>query len=83
VLIGLDRDEPQNVVAEFARKMKITYPLASDPNAEVFSLYALKEAGVTRNVIIDKQGKIVYVTRLYEEKEFSAMKDFIFKLIAQ
>jgi peroxiredoxin len=83
VLIGLDRDEPQNVVAEFARKMKITYPLAPDPNAEVFSLYALKEAGVTRNVIIDKQGKIVYVTRLYEEKEFSAMKDFIFKLIAQ
>jgi peroxiredoxin len=83
VLIGLDRDEPQNVVAEFAKKMKITYPLAPDLKAEIFSLYALKEAGVTRNVIIDKQGKIVYLTRLYEEKEFNDMKNFIFKLVMQ
>jgi peroxiredoxin len=83
VLIGLDRDEPHIVVAEFAKKMKITYPLAPDLNAEIFSLYALKDAGVTRNVIIDKEGKIVYLTRLYEEKEFNAMKDFIFKLITQ
>jgi peroxiredoxin len=83
MLIGLDRDEPSKVVAEFAKKMKITYPLAPDLNAEVFSLYALKEAGVTRNVIIDKQGKIVYLTRLYDEKEFNTMKNFIFKLITQ
>jgi len=48
--------------------MKITYPLAPDPGAGVFSLYALKEAGITRNVIIDRQGKIAFLTRLYEEK---------------
>jgi peroxiredoxin len=83
VLIGLDRDEPLDIVAAFAKKMKITYPLALDPNAEVFSLYAKKEAGVTRNVIIDQQGKIAYLTRLYEEKEFNAMKDCINNLIEQ
>jgi len=81
VLIGLDRDEPLNVVTAFAKTMKITYPLAPDPAAGVFSLYAKKEAGVTRNVIIDKEGKIVYMTRLYDEKEFNSMKNIINKLV--
>jgi peroxiredoxin len=83
VLIGIDRDEPPETVTAFAKKMKITYPLATDPNAEVFALYAKKEAGVTRNVIIDQQGKIVFLTRLYEEKEFNAMKDLIYNLVEQ
>jgi len=81
ILIGVDRDEPINSVIEFARKMKITYPLAPDPDAGVFSLYAKKEAGITRNVIIDQEGKIVFLTRLYEETEFNAMKEAINKLL--
>jgi peroxiredoxin len=81
VLVGIDRDEPMNVATEFARKMNITYPLAPDSAARVFRLYAKKEAGVTRNVIIDKDGKIVFLTRLYDEKEFAEMKAIINKLI--
>jgi peroxiredoxin len=81
VLIGIDRDEPLDAVIRFAKKMKITYPLALDPNAQVFSLYAKKEAGVTRNIIIDQQGKIAYLTRLYEEKEFNSMKKIINDLL--
>jgi peroxiredoxin len=83
VLIGLDRDEPVDVVTAFLQKMKISYPLAPDPGAGVFSLYAKKEAGVTRNVIIDRQGKIVYLTRLYEKTEFEEMKVVINKLVEQ
>jgi peroxiredoxin len=81
VLVGIDRDEPIDVVTGFAKKMNITYPLAPDPKAGVFQLYAKKEAGVTRNVIIDRNGKIVYLTRLYDEKEFADMKEAINKLI--
>ena len=83
VLIGIDRDEPLDVVSNFAKTIKITYPLALDPKAAVFSLFAHKDAGVTRNVIIDKQGKIVFLTRLYEEKEFNEMKNAIKSLIIQ
>lgn len=83
VLIGLDRDEPKDVVAAFAKKIGITYPLAPDPQSKVFCKYALKNAGVTRNVIVDKDGKIVYLTRLYDEKEFNTMKEVIFKLVAK
>jgi peroxiredoxin len=81
VLIGLDRNETAEVAAKFARTMKISYPLAPDPNSDVFGLYALKEAGVTRNVIIDRDGKIVFLTRLYEEKEFNKMKEVIFSMV--
>jgi len=53
--------------------MPITYPLAMDPNADIFGIFANKKAGVTRNVIIDKKGTIVYMTRLFKEGEFKEM----------
>eukprot|EP01132_Coremiostelium_polycephalum_P014988 gene14988-18149_t len=73
VLIGVDRDEPLEKVQKFAKDMKITYPLALDPGADIFGLFALKQSGVTRNVVIDQKGKIVYLTRLYNTEEFNQM----------
>lgn len=73
VLIGVDRDEPIEVVKKFHQDMRITYPLALDPGAEIFSRFAERKAGVTRNVIIDETGKIQYLTRLYNKKEFMEM----------
>jgi hypothetical protein len=58
--------------------MKITYPLALDPGAEIFGLFAQKEAGVTRNVIINREGEIIFLTRLFERQEFDEMKNVIF-----
>jgi len=76
-LYGIDMDEPQDKVKKFADDMKITYPLALDPGAEIFYTFAAKGAGVTRNIIIDKKGKIAYMTRLYKEDEFNEMKEVI------
>lgn len=83
VMIGVDRDEPEATVQKFAADMKITYPLALDPGADIFGLYAQKEAGVTRNVIIDRNGKIIFLTRLYEREEFEKMKEVIFSELAK
>ena len=77
LLIGVDMDEPLEKVKKFAADMKITYPLALDPGAKIFYTFAAKGAGVTRNVIIDKNGKIVYLTRLFKEDEFREMKEVI------
>src|SRR5690554_429686 len=76
-LIGIDMDEPLETVKKFAADMKITYPLALDPGGEIFYTFAAKGAGVTRNVIIDRSGKIVYMTRLFKEEEFNEMKEVI------
>ena len=73
VLMGIDRDEPLETVLKFAETTGVTYPLALDPGADIFAKYALREAGITRNVLIDKEGKIVMLTRLYKEDEFAEL----------
>jgi peroxiredoxin len=73
VLIGVDRDEPLEKVQKFHQEMNISYPLALDPGADIFGRFANKKSGVTRNVVIDKDGKIVYLTRLYDNQEFASM----------
>lgn len=78
VLVGIDRDEPLEKLNELAAQTLITYPLGLDAGSEIFMKYAEKDAGVTRNVIIDRQGKIIYLTRLFNREEFDAMKKVIF-----
>lgn len=73
LLFGVDRDEPLEKVRQYQKEMNISYPLAIDPNADIFGLFADKRAGVTRNVIINRDGKIVYMTRLFKEREFREM----------
>ena len=77
VVIGVDMDEPAEKVIKFAEDMKITYPLALDPGAEIFGLFADKNSGVTRNVIINKKGNIAHLTRLFNMEEFSTMVEKI------
>ena len=72
-LIGIDRDEPLDKVLAFAKSTGVTYPLGLDPGADIFAKYALRESGITRNVLIDKEGKIVKLTRLYDEEEFASL----------
>ncbi len=76
-LFGIDMDEPLEKVEKFKKDMKITYPLALDPEAKIFYTFAAKGAGVTRNVIIAKDGKIAYMTRLFKKDEFNEMKEVI------
>lgn len=73
VLIGVDRDEPLATVQKFHKDMKISYPLALDPGAAIFQRFADKKAGVTRNVVIDRNGRIQYLTRLYDKAEFAGL----------
>ena len=59
MLMGIDRDEPLNKVIAFGKSTGVTYPLGLDPGADIFAKYALRQAGITRNVLIDKEGRIV------------------------
>ena len=80
-LYGIDLDEPKEVVEKFAKQIPVTYPLALDPKGGIFYQFAEKGAGVTRNVIVDKTGKIVFMTRLYKDEEFQEMKKVIAELL--
>ena len=82
-LFGIDRDEPLETVKAFAEKTGVTYPLALDPGADHFAKYADRKAGITRNVLIDKEGKIVMLTRLYNEEEFDELCKKIDEMLAE
>jgi peroxiredoxin len=78
-IIGVDYDEPLEKVLAFKEQTKISYPLALDPDAKIFTKIAGKKSGVTRNVIIDKNGKIIFLTRLFKIDEFNKMIEIIDK----
>ena len=82
-LYGIDRDEPIETVKAFAEKTGVTYPLALDPGADLFAKYAERKAGITRNVLVDKEGKIVMLTRLYNEEEFASLCKKIDEMLAE
>lgn len=77
VLFAVDRDEPIEKATHMVETIGITYPVVLDPNAEIFTKYALAEAGVTRNVLIDEKGKVIYLTRLFDPAEFRNFVKFI------
>jgi len=76
-LYGIDLKEEKEKVVEFQKQIGVTYPLALDLDGKIFYTFAAQDAGVTRNVIVDKTGKIVFLTRLYKEEEFNEMKKVI------
>ena len=76
-LLAVDRDEPLQTVVKFAKDIPVSYRFGLDPHADIFALYAVRDAGITRNVIIDKTGKIVFLTRLYDVEEFNRMTKVI------
>ena len=81
LLIAIDIKDTRDRMISFIEKTGVTYPIAWDPEAEIFNLFTLKGAGVTRNIVINKRGEIVFLTRLFEEKEFQAMIDKIDELV--
>ena len=80
-LYGIDLKEDKKTILKFGKDMKISYPLAIDLDGSIFSKFTVPEAGVTRNIIVDKNGKIVFLTRLYKEEEFNEMKNVIEELL--
>lgn len=78
---GIDLKEKSKVVQAFAERTGITYPLTLDPDGEIFKSFTTPNAGVTRNILIDRDGQIVFLTRLFEREEFDQMIEKIAELL--
>ena len=73
ILVGVDLKEELAVVEEFIQSTNVTYPFAIDSDGSFFESFTIAGAGVTRNIVIDKEGKISFLTRLFDENEFQQM----------
>ena len=80
-VVGIDRDESAEVIKRFAKEVKVTYPIALDIGADIFALFADRNSGITRNIIVDPNGKIAFLTRLFDPEEFYEMKNIIHSLL--
>ena len=77
MLLGVDLDEPRDKVQRFTQQMGVTYPMCPDPEGTVFYSIAAPKSGVTRNVVVDREGRIAMLTRLFDEDEFTRMVETI------
>ena len=83
VLVGIDREETKEAILPFIEKVGTTYPIAMDSNGDVFASYALRKSGITRNILIDRDGKIVMLTRKFKEDEFAALVKMIDEMLVK
>ena len=86
ILLGLAKDTKQRrqgvtEIQIMIDKTGVTYPIITDYDSKIFHLFAEKKAGVTRNIIIDQNGDIKFLTRLFEKDEFNEMKTIIDELL--
>ena len=73
MLLGVDLDEPRDKVANFTQQMGVSYPMCPDSAGKVFYSIAAPKSGVTRNVVVDREGHIAMLTRLFDKEEFARM----------
>jgi len=71
VVLGVDFKEDGEITNKFIKKKQITYPVALDTAGTIFARFA--QSGVTRNVVLDRNLKIIFLTRLFNENEFQLM----------
>ena len=67
-ILGIDIQESVKKVKSFIEKMQINYPVVLDSSADIARLY--KVVGIPLNIILDKNGVIVYKENRPPSKEF-------------
>lgn len=71
----LAREEGWDKLDPFIKNAGYTFPIFPDPKRDVFSLFA--ESQIPRNVLLDKEGKIIYQSIGYTPEEFTALIELV------
>jgi peroxiredoxin len=74
-LIILGRQHTEKEVRDFVKSKNFTMPFAPDPKREIYELYATQF--IPRNIIIGKDGKIIFQSIGYTEAEFKKIEDLL------
>ncbi|MCU0456394.1 MAG: TlpA family protein disulfide reductase [Bacteroidales bacterium] len=74
-LIILGREHTAEEVSAFVKTKGFTMPFAPDPGREIFKLYATQS--IPRNVIVGKDGKIIFQSIGYSPEEFKKVEEVL------
>jgi len=62
-------------VLPFKAKNQFTFPMLPDADRKIFSLYATQS--IPRTIVVDENGKIIYQSIGYDEKDFSELLNLL------
>ena len=71
VFLPISRGEKKEVVMAFREKQGYTFPMGLDPKQEIYKKYASNY--IPRNFVVDKNGKVIYVSVGFEPAEFATL----------
>ena len=71
VVIAVGREHTMEEIEKFREEKGFTFALAPDPERHIYGKYATMY--IPRNVLIDREGRIVYQSKGYTEEEFETL----------
>jgi peroxiredoxin len=74
-LIVFGREHVADEMIAFKEKTGYTFNIVPDPGRKIYSLFA--EKYIPRNVVLDREGKIIYQATGFDDEEFSKLKEVI------
>lgn len=74
-LIVFGREHVADEMIAFKEKTGYTFNIVPDPGRKVYSLFA--ERYIPRNVVLDRDGKIIYQATGFNDEEFAQLKQVI------
>jgi peroxiredoxin len=74
-LIIIGREHSDKEVKDFVTKKSFSMPFAADPERKIYSLYATQF--IPRNVIIGKDGRIIFQGQGYSPEEFKKIEELL------
>ena len=76
-MIAIAREQTSKEIQEYRAKYKYSFPMAPDPKRAVYGKFA--NAGIPRNYIINREGKILCQSYGYSPEDFQKMKNILEK----
>jgi peroxiredoxin len=79
-LLVIGREESMDSVREFRSKNGFSFPIAPDPDREIYSLFA-KEL-IPRTIVVSPEGAIVYFKAGFDERDLDELSSVLTQEIA-
>ena len=76
-LIVFGREHIADEMIAFKEKTGYTFNIVSDPERKIYSLFA--EKYIPRNIVLGRDGNIIYQVTGFTDKEFSKLKEVLTK----
>jgi peroxiredoxin len=76
-MIAIAREQTDMEITQYRAKHKYSFPMAPDPKRAVYAKFA--NAGIPRNYVINREGKILYQSTGYSPEDFQKMESILEK----